>query len=106
MLLRTRLYFTSGGVMATKIALNIGFLKIETDVNFTDRQRENWAKFVSTLEDYQALYLTLDAEYAGRVFDSIVRLRNVTLPEAVKDLKADDALSSTLAIRQRGRAHK
>ena len=75
-----------------KIGLNFGFLKFETDVNFTDRQRENWASLLSDLTDYRVLRSAMEAEYAGEVFSAVVRLRDNALPGAIKDLKADDPL--------------
>ncbi len=75
-----------------KVGINFGFLKLEWDIDFTNKQKENWARLLSDLEDYRVLSTSLNAEYAGEVFAAVVRLRTVTLPTAMDDLAADDAL--------------
>src|SRR5713101_6642967 len=80
---------------AGEIGINVGFFKFETEVTFTDKQREHWAQFLSVLEDYRVLFNPLNAEYAGEVYFAVLRLRDTALPEATKDLRADDLLRTS-----------
>lgn len=78
--------------MPVKVTVNFGFLKLESNVDFTNKQRENWTQLLSELIDYRLLSSLACAEYVPEVMNAVVRLRNDVLPSYVKDLDTNDPL--------------
>jgi len=78
--------------MAVKVEVNLGFIKFSWEVETSDRERENWINFLSSIRDYRVLTGALSYEYAGEVFDSVARLRNDVLRTAIAGLPVDAGL--------------
>lgn len=78
--------------MSVKVEVNLGFIKFSWEVETTDRERENWTNFLSSIRDYRVLTGALSYEYAGEVFDAVARLRNDALPTAIAGLPVDAGL--------------
>lgn len=78
--------------MSVKVEVNLGFIKFSWEVETSDRERESWINFLSSIRDYRVLTGALSCEYAGEVFDAVARLRNDVLPTAIAGLPVDAGL--------------